>query len=43
VSAGTACTFPPDCDCGHSSRDRAPANSKEECCSLCQACIYVVY
>ena len=39
VSVGTAsaCTFQPNCDYGRGSRDRAPASSKEECCSLCQA------
>ena len=33
----SACTFQPNCDYGHGSRDRAPAGSKEECCTLCQA------
>jgi hypothetical protein len=37
VSAGAACTFQPHCDYGHGSRDKAPAGSKEECCTLCQA------
>jgi hypothetical protein len=31
------CTFQPHCDYGHGSRERAPASSKEECCSLCHA------
>jgi hypothetical protein len=37
VSAGAACTFQPHCDYGHGSRDKAPASSKEACCTLCQA------
>jgi hypothetical protein len=31
------CAFHPHCDYGHGSRDAAPASTKEQCCSLCQA------
>lgn len=31
------CSFTPNCDLGHGSRDSAPAATKEICCSLCQA------
>ena len=37
ADAGGACTFQPNCDYGHGTRLRAPASSKEECCTLCQA------
>ena len=37
ASEAKPCTFTPNCDFAHGSRDMAPAASKEECCSLCQA------
>ena len=37
ASAGGTCTFTPNCDYGKGSRENAPASSKEECCSACEA------
>ena len=37
ADAGGACTFLPNCDYGKGSRDNAPATTKEECCSACEA------
>jgi len=34
---GASCTFTPNCDYGHGSRDSAPASTKEDCCNLCRA------
>ena len=31
------CTYKPNCDLGHGTRDSAPAKTKEECCALCKA------
>ena len=37
TDAGAACTFVPNCDYGKGSRDSAPATTKEECCTACEA------